>query len=484
MGGFDFDDKGLPAIRGIRQRDGHMRIVSFTTRQPTGPYEYVVQDFLKDRETLENVFGENVVFMRNLRDLAGDVAQPADMRQQAQDLLFYLEADIGELSEQAIQGTNMSEAQRFANLQRRYAGLALTNTELRQGQLTGTRSSQLLEFDNPFFVEGQRSAERVIAEVYERAYGGQQIKELSPAVQQALAQTGGSGILTLTPQLMQAMSQEIDTATGKNMAELFLPAYTQGQFFKLILDAKPMPMTEDERRRILASIQAVPNTNINPAQITALQNNLTDVDDHNFREALNDILTAARGNANDPDSQDRALVAAIQGSLQSYVRRAQIPERKERIGQYINRLMSVASTTDQKAALAERLGELHAAGDDNAGALLQILQAQYLGFIPPSDAVDAAVNAAGMGVNVNRTTDAYITGLTEALLAAQGQQIDSGQIEAFLNQLVHPHTGQAIRMDPETGLPMRSSGSNVGNYDRKNCRINSLNQGGFGDIWS
>lgn len=416
MGGFDFDDKGLPLLRGIRDRDGHMRIMSFTTRQPTGPYEYVVQDFIKDRETLENVFGKSESFMKGLRDMSADTAIDDDLRQQAADLLFYIEADVEALSAQAIQGTDMADARRFANLQRRYAGLALSNEELRTGRLMGTRESQLLRYDEDYFVEGQRSAERVISGVYERVYG-QNIKELSAPMQAALAQSGGSGTLALTPQLMQSMSAA--------EREEFLPAYVEGQFFKMILDKRPMPLSEQERRGIIDSIQQVGGAN--PAQVLELINQASAPDDTEFREALGEILQHAT------NTNDDALVAKISGALQGYVSRVQIPEQKEIIGQYINRLMSVASTVEQKRAITDRLQELSQGGDANATALLGALNNLYNGFIPPSDAVDAAVNAGG---TIVRSGEDYIQGLNSALLAANAQEIEPERITEFLSQLI------------------------------------------------
>lgn len=424
LGGFDFDDKGLPALRSIRERDGHMRVVSFTTRQPTGPKEYIVQDLLKDQGTLQNLFGKNENFMKNLREMSQDSSLDSNDLKSIRDVLFYMETDPSTL-------TDSSEIARFANLQRKYAGLALSNQEVRLGQLMGTRSSQLLDRDDPFFIAGQREVDTVIASVYQRVTG-QGVKEISEGVMRAMRRSGRSGVLALTPEAMKQM------APADRMD--FLPAYYEGQFFKLIMEAKPSEIPQANRDDIIAALNGVGGV---PATMISALTNATD--DTSFRSALQAILNKGFMDSLSPNDQQR-IRAAILSGLQGYVSSVQLPEQGEIIGSYINRLMSVASTEGQRTAIASRLQELEDAGNAQAGALRQLLEGIYSGFIPPSDAVDAAVNAGGQiikGIEPGAGRDAYIQGLTSALsmfdpdLATDPlrQAEFTEQINAFLTML-------------------------------------------------
>jgi len=397
LGGFDFDDKGLPALRSIRQRDGHMRVVAFTTRQPTGPKEYIVQDLLKDQGTLHGLFGKNDTFMSTLRVMAEDPTLDPDLSRSVKDVLFYMSTDASGLTDDA-------QRKRFANLQRRFAGLALTNQEVANGQLMGTATSALLESDNPYFVEGQREVDRVIAEVYQRAHGAP-MKEISEGVIRALRRnvsngTGRSGVLALSPDMMAQMSpaDRMD----------FLPAYYEGQFFKLIMQARPSEIPQANKEDIITQLAAVGG--VSATHMSALRNA---TDDSQFRSALKTILETTSGNAN----TDQRIMAAAVGGLQGYVSSIQLPEQGEIIGSYINRLMTVASTETQKTAIIDRLQELELSGNSGAGILRGLLSRTKSGFIPPSDAVDAAVNA---GAQLIPAVDpahrlAYVQGLTSAL---------------------------------------------------------------------
>lgn len=436
LGGFDFDDKGLPALRSIRQRDGHMRVVSFTTRQPTGPKEYIVQDILKDQGSLQNLFGKNETFIKNLREMSEDPNLDPDLLRNIQDVLFYMTTDASGLTEDA-------QIKRFANLQRRFAGLALTNQEVANGQLMGTRSSRLLESDNPFFVAGQREVDTVIQAVYERVHGGVGVKQLSDGVIRAMRTSGRSGVLALTPEAMRRMapSERMD----------FLPAYFEGQFFKLIVNARPSEISQTNKNDIVDALTAAGG--VTATHMSALTNA---ADDQQFREALQSILQNAMGNSN---TEQRIRAAAL-GGLQGYISSVQLPEQGEIIGSYINRLMTVASTEGQRTAIATRLQELETAGNAQAGALRGMLENIYSGFIPPSDAVDAAVNAGGnvlQGIEAGPARDAYIQGLASALsmfnpaLATDPiQRADfESKISAFLSMVhqmpTHDEHGRMIR---------------------------------------
>lgn len=436
LGGFDFDDKGLPALRSIRQRDGHMRVVSFTTRQPTGPKEYIVQDILKDQGTLQNLFRNNETFMKNLREMSEDPNLDPDLSRNIQDVLFYMTTDASGLTEDA-------QIKRFANLQRKYAGLALTASEVRSGQLMGTRSSRLLESDNPFFVAGQREVDTVIQAVYERALGGVGVKEISDGVMRAMRTSGRSGVLALTPEAMRRMapSERMD----------FLPAYFEGQFFKLIMNARPSEIPQANKDDIITLLNAAGG--VTATHMSALTNA---ADDQEFRVALQAILQNAMGNSN---AEQRIRAAAL-GGLQGYISSVQLPEQGEIIGSYINRLMTVASTEGQRTAIASRLQELETAGNAQAGALRGMLENIYSGFIPPSDAVDAAVNAGGnvlQGIEAGPQRDAYIQGLVSALsmfnpaLATDPiQRADfESKVSAFLSMVhqmpTHDEHGRMIR---------------------------------------
>jgi len=415
LGGFDFDDKGLPALRSIREHDGHMRVVSFTTRQPTGPYEYVVQDLLKDQGTLKSLFGKNETFMKNLREMSQDSANysPEELRR-IRDVLFYIETNSRTL-------TDGAQIDRFANLQRKYAGLALTNQEVRLGQLMGTRSSRLLDRQNQFFVEGQREVDQVIGQVYQRVYG-QGLKEISQGTLAAMARSGRSGVLALTPEAVAAMAPQ-DRMD-------YLPAYYKGQFFKLIMDARPSEISQVTRDDIVTALNGVGAV---PANLMSQLTNASD--DAGFRGALQAIFAHINNPLVAFPSNDAARIkAAILGGLQGYVSSVQLPEQGEIIGSYINRLMSVASTERQRTAIQNRLQELENAGNAQAGALRQLLNSVYSGFIPPSDAVDAAVNAGGQiirGVDPLNQRNAYLQGLASALSVFDPDLLDPTQRAEF-----------------------------------------------------
>lgn len=393
LGTFDFDDKGLPALRSIRQRDGHMRIVSFTTRQPTGPKEYIVQDLLKDQGTLQNLFAKNTTFMKNLREMSEDPNLDPDLSRNIQDVLFYMTTDASGLTDDA-------QIKRFANLQRRYAGLALTTLEVRTGQLMGTKNSRLLERDNPYFVAGQREVDTVIQAVYERAHGGVGVKEISDGVMRAMRTSGRSGVLALSPDMMAQMSP------ADRME--FLPAYYEGQFFKLIMQARPSEIPQANKDDIITQLAAVGG--VSATHMSALTNA---TDDSQFRNALKTILETTSGNTN---IDERIRAAALSG-LQGYVSSVQLPEQGEIIGSYINRLMTVASTETQKTAIIDRLQELELSGNSGAGILRGLLSRTKSGFIPPSDAVDAAINASAQLIPAVDPAHrlAYVQGLTSAL---------------------------------------------------------------------
>jgi len=436
LGGFDFDDKGLPALRSIRQRDGHMRVVAFTTRQPTGPKEYIVQDLLKDQGSLQSLFLKNKTFMTNLEEMSKDPNLDPDLSRSVKDVLFYMNTDASGLTDDA-------QRKRFANLQRRFAGLALTNQEVANGQLMGTQSSRILERDNPYFVAGQREVDTVIQAVYERAHGGVGVKQISDGVMRAMRTSGRSGVIALTPETMRQMAPQ-DRMD-------FLPAYFEGQFFKLIMQARPSEISQTHRDDIITQLNAAGG--VTAPLMSALTNA---VDDQAFRIALQDILENAMGDSN----AEQRIRAAISGGLQGYVSSVQLPEQGEIIGSYINRLMTVASTEGQRTAIASRLQELESAGNAQAGALRGLLENIYSGFIPPSDAVDAAVNAGGQvlqGIEPGPTRAAYIQGLVAALsefnpsLATDPlMEADfTNKVSAFLSMLhqmpAHDEHGRIIR---------------------------------------
>jgi hypothetical protein len=153
LGGFDFDDKGMPILKSYQDYSSgtpKKKLALFTTRQPTGPMEYVVQDFLKDQETLNEIFGHNKSFMAGLEEVAtsGDT--------EAMELLEYMRM--------VPDSTN---AKRFATLHRKYAGVGVTGKDIAAGRFFGSADSKLLPASNSYFAEGQDQATRVIESVYQ-----------------------------------------------------------------------------------------------------------------------------------------------------------------------------------------------------------------------------------------------------------------------------------------------------------------------------
>ena len=153
LGGFDFDDKGMPILKSYQDYSSgtpRKKLALFTTRQPTGPMEYVVQDFLKDQETLNEIFGHNKSFMAGLEEVAtsGDT--------EAMELLEYMRM--------VPDSTN---AKRFATLHRKYAGVGVTGKDIAAGRFFGSADSKLLPASNSYFSGGQDQATRVIESVYQ-----------------------------------------------------------------------------------------------------------------------------------------------------------------------------------------------------------------------------------------------------------------------------------------------------------------------------
>jgi hypothetical protein len=153
LGGFDFDDKGMPILKSYQDYSSgtpKKKLALFTTRQPTGPMEYVVQDFLKDQETLNEIFGHNKSFMAGLEEIAtsGDT--------EAMELLEYMRM--------VPDSTN---AKRFSSLHRKYAGVGVTGKDIAAGRFFGSGDSTLLDASNSYFSQGQDQATRVIESVYQ-----------------------------------------------------------------------------------------------------------------------------------------------------------------------------------------------------------------------------------------------------------------------------------------------------------------------------
>jgi hypothetical protein len=153
LGGFDFDDKGMPILKSYQDYSSgtpRKKLALFTTRQPTGPMEYVVQDFLKDQETLNEIFGHNKSFMAGLEEVAtsGDT--------EAMELLEYMRM--------VPDSTN---AKRFGTLHRKYAGVGVTGKDIAAGRFFGSADSKLLPASNSYFSQGQDQATRVIESVYQ-----------------------------------------------------------------------------------------------------------------------------------------------------------------------------------------------------------------------------------------------------------------------------------------------------------------------------
>lgn len=87
LGGFDFDDKGVPIMRVFRDKEGRKRLTHFIMRQPTGPEEFVLgQAKLNDIETLQALFGADEDLLKGLTAVHDSSKYGADISNAAMQI--------------------------------------------------------------------------------------------------------------------------------------------------------------------------------------------------------------------------------------------------------------------------------------------------------------------------------------------------------------------------------------------------------------
>ena len=260
-GGFDFDDKGMPSMRSyVDTSNGERRLALFSFRQPPSIGEYSVSSFLKDQETLNNLFGHSDEFKSTLRNLA-------DTDQEAAELLQYME----------MKPVDKASGREFAKLHRKYAGVGVSNKDINAGNYYGTAQSKLLSSNNSLFKDGQTSADRVIMSVYERMYGTAPA-ELAEDVMRALNITKSGSPLALTAETFKALGD-------KEKLE-FAPHYIQGNIYRMFAESKEIPYTAEEKNKIASIINRY-----------GLSSNITaNMDEANYRVGLGNLMETLLSN--------------------------------------------------------------------------------------------------------------------------------------------------------------------------------------------
>jgi ribosomal protein S17E len=425
LGGYDFDDKGLPMLKSYVEsfvdRNGVNRTqkrLAFTTfRQPTGPAEFVVNSFLKDQETLNELFSHNTAFMRSLRDMATDTTIDDVARKEAAEVLEYMTS----------RPTDRSSGQRFGSLHRKFAGIGITKEDIEAGNYYGTKESRLFDESFEFFAEGQRQVDRVIENVYERTYGDG-VAEISDKMMNLMGKMGRGGILQLTPEIMQEAVKEL----SKDELTYLTPAYVRGRFFRLFGEAGAQDFNLEERTNLANALRNA--REIDDATVAQMIRQTSSGDfamsEKIFRENVQLILESSVGN-----SAKKVMHAEIEGALQLYRSRITFTdEQASNLGGYVNRLMSIGSTVNQ---MEDINAELVARGG-KAQQLATLLDESLVApFIIPEEAVDFAVNTGTMkilGTDDARVRQEILKSLSLATEIATGEMAPA-QVGAILQSL-------------------------------------------------
>lgn len=394
-GGFDFDDKGMPSIRSyVDTGNGERRLALFAFRQPPSIGEYTVQSFLKDQETLQAMFGKNEKFMSNLRMVAEDDDEAAE-------LLRYME----------MNPTDKKSGREFAKLHAKFAGIQVSDADINAGRYYGSASSKLLKADDAVFRGGQVQADRVLISAYERTYNAGPT-ELPEFAIRALAKTGGGSPLVLDKKAFQSLT----TAEQLEAA----PHYIQGRVFRLFADSKEVPFSAEER----SAIDAVMNRYGISSTITP-----TMAEDP-YRKGLSDVYNNLLNNID--TGRNRAALAEMNAIASKYKLRLTMSEGEGILGSYINTLTALGSSVEQFDDIVNNLR------GSNMGQLADAIDRHLAAFMVGSEsAIDFTKAAGGMtirGISNTQQSNIVVKALADAA-AVYGDMIDQTKLAAELANL-------------------------------------------------
>jgi ribosomal protein S17E len=425
LGGYDFDDKGLPMIKGYVEsfvdRNGvartQKRLALTTFRQPTGPAEFVVNSFLKDQETLNELFGQNDAFMKSLRDMSTDTTIDATARKEASEVLEYMTS----------RPTDRSTGERFGKLHRKFAGVGITKEDIEAGSYYGSNNSRVFDESFDFFAEGQRQVDRVIENVYNRTYGSG-VAEISDRFIKLMGTSGRGGILQLTPEMMQEAAKTL----SKDELAFLAPSYVRGQFFRLFGESGFQEFNMSERAALANAFKK--GGAIDDATLTRMlkqdSSGVFAMDEQAFRKEAQLILESSLG-----DSSRKVMQAEVEGAMQLYRSRITFTdEQASNLGGYVNKLMSIGSTVSQMEDINQ---ELISRGG-KAEQLAKMLDSSLIApFIIPEEAVDFAVNTGTMnilGVDDPRVRQEVLKALALATEVATGEKLPA-EVAAILESI-------------------------------------------------
>jgi hypothetical protein len=410
LGGFDFDDKGLPTIRSFVDNAGRKRTAFMTFRQPTGPSEFVVQTISKDHHTLNELFGKNDQFKKTLLQIADDDTADATLRTAAGEMHEYMNFNVGKFKDYTDE-----EAKRFAYLHRKFAGIGVTKENIANRELLGTKSSRLFDESFGFFRDTQINADNVIDAAYNRIHG-RGVQEIPERLMNLMAKVGAGGALTLTPEVMREAAATLDEKEMKFLA----PYYARGQFFRLFGETAPAAFEESERTAIVEGLrkQRAADTALLDRMISK-SGDTFDMVDLDFRKALAGIVENQLPDSADTASRamkKRVALAEIEKGMELYRSRLNFGDAETAIlGSYVNKLMAVGSTVDQ---MEDIMSDLASRGDASTDAFLDFVRKEVITpFFIPEEAVDFTKTTGGMRV-LGATTAAAEASNRNAILKA------------------------------------------------------------------
>ena len=346
LGGYDFDDKGLPMLKSYVEsfvdRDGvartQKRLALTTFRQPTGPAEFVVNSFLKDQETLNELFGQNDSFMKSLRQMSTDTTIDETARKEAAEVLEYM----------VSRPTDKSTGERFGKLHRKFAGIGITKEDIEAGSYYGSNESRVFDESFEFFAEGQRQVDRVVENVYNRTYGSG-VAGISERMLAFMGTTGRGGVLQLTPEIMQEAAKTLT----KDEIDYLAPAYIRGNFFRLYGESGGIDFNLSEREALANAFKkagAIDDATLSKMLKQDSSGAFT-MSEQSFRKESQLILESSLG-----DSSRKVMQAEVEGAMQLYRSRITFTdEEASNLGSYVNKLMSIGSTVNQMEDINQEL---------------------------------------------------------------------------------------------------------------------------------
>lgn len=393
-GGFDFDDKGMPSIRSyVDTGNGERRLALFAFRQPPSISEYTVNSFLKDQETLHYMFGKNKKFMSNLRMVAEDDDEAAE-------LLRYME----------MKPTDKKSGREFAKLHTKFAGVQVSDADINAGRYYGSASSVLLQSDDAVFRGGQAQADRVLISAYERTFGAAPT-ELPQFVIKSLERTKSGSPIALTEAYFKGL---------KNIDMEYAPHYIQGRMFKLFADSATVPFSDEEK----SAIQTVMNKYRISSSITP------NMDEDTYRKGLSDLYNTLLSNID--TGTNKAALTEMEAIASKYKLRLTMSQGEGILGSYINTLTALGSSVEQFDDIVNNLR------GSNMGQLADAIDKHLAAFIVGSEnAIDFTKAAGGMtirGISNTQQSNMIVKGLAAAA-GVYGDMVDQTKLAAELANL-------------------------------------------------